>query len=101
MRYLLLHYIITLVNSFKYEIYDVFDALKNNDSIWETNENEIVRQIKDINLSDEKNDSKNDDLVNEKVNLKIFELSKKDSNSEDDKMNVDENHEIIEISSDE
>ena len=101
MRYLLSHYIITLINSFKYKIYDVFDILKDDDLIWKTKENEIVKQIKDINLNDEKSNLKNDDFVNEKVNWKIFEFSKKNDNSKNNNMNVDENHEIIKISNNE
>ena len=95
MRYLLLHYIVTLINSFKYEFYDVSNAFKYDDLIWKTNENEIVRQIKDTNLNDEKSDSKNNDFVSEKVNLKILELLEKNSKSENNKINVDKNHEII------
>ena len=100
MRYSLSHYIITLINSFKYKNYDVFDVLKNDDSLWKTNENELVRQIRDINLNDEKNESKNDDFVNEKMNLKIFEFLKKNNNNENDKINVDENYKIMETSND-
>ena len=55
-------------------------------------------------------DSKNVNFVNEKMNLKIFELSKKKSDNDENKMNIvnDNNNdkkknyrEIIEISNDE
>ena len=60
-----------------------------------------MKQIKNTNLNDEKNNSKNDDFVNEKMNFKIFEFSKKNDNNKNDKINVDENHEIIKISNNE
>ena len=88
MRYLLKHYNITIINSFKYKSYEVFDAFENNDSIWETNEYETVKQVRD-DYSNEKSDSNNVNFVNKKVNLKIFEFSNKKNDNDKNKMNID------------
>ena len=76
MLHLLSHYNITVINLINYEFHEIFDAFENNDSIWKTNKNESIIQVKD-NYLNEKNNLKNVDFVNKKMNLKIFEFLKK------------------------
>ena len=98
----------------KYESYNVFDAFQNDDSIWEIDEHEIFKQVRN-DYEIDKNEFENTDFVDENVNLRIFEFSKKENDSDDESDDDDEmkindekindekidNQKIIEISNDE
>ena len=91
----------------------MLDAFQN-DSIWETKENETFKQVRDNYLTNKRN-FKNVEFIDKDMNLRIFKLSKKDDddenddddnddeNDENDEIKIDKqkNHEIIEISNDE
>ena len=98
----------------RYEFYNVSDALQNDDSIWKIDEHEIFKQIRNDYEIDE-SEFENTDFVDENVNLRIFEFSKKendsdDENDDDDEMKINDkkindekidDQKIIEISNDE
>ena len=63
---LLSHYIITLISILEHKIYNVFDYFRNNDTIWEIDENKNVKQVWD-KFSIDENDFENVKFVNKNV----------------------------------
>ena len=63
---LLSHYIITLINILKHKIYNAFDYFRNNDIIWEIDENKNVKQVWD-KFSIDESDFENVKFVDKNV----------------------------------